>query len=177
MIYFDMDGVLVRYELDAYLGDEPTFTQVGLHYFRDLKPDPMAIELFKKLYKQFKSEVFVCTAVSAPRIIRNEQTFDKMEWMLNYVPDFEVGSNFIATSSNKWTIISSIRGRNLSRSDILIDDYNPNLFSWVSHGGTGIKWINGLNSPESWPGASLNGSDSIDKIITDFNNIWYKLAG
>lgn len=41
------------------------------------------------------------------------------------------------------------------RYHILIDDFNPNLRNWEAAGGTAVKYINGLNSPESFNGLCL----------------------
>lgn len=37
-----------------------------------------------------------------------------------------------------------------NRIDILIDDYNDNLFEWIKAGGFAVKMINGVNSLDSW---------------------------
>ena len=35
--------------------------------------------------------------------------------------------------------------RKLGKMDILVDDHTPNLKRWETAGGTGVKWLNGIN--------------------------------
>ena len=51
--------------------------------------------------------------------------------------------------------------------DILIDDYNPNLYSWMSRGGTAIKYINNVNSVDSWVGSYI-AEYMEDSVMFDF---------
>ena len=52
--YFDMDGVLIIYDPEAYKGENPKYRQLGIHYFRDLPVDEKMIEVCNILYKDRK---------------------------------------------------------------------------------------------------------------------------
>ena len=175
MIYFDMDGVLATYDINGYIGVKPPFCQIGGHYFSTLSADSVAMEMFKTLYKEIPGSVMVLTSVSLPRELRTEQTLDKIHWLLAQFPDFDFGAHFLSTSTEKRNIISNIRGMSLNKRDILIDDWNANLYAWTSHGGTAIKYLNGINSKQSWPGEVLSHSDGVEKCLEKFRALWFNL--
>ncbi len=180
MIYFDMDGVLARYDINGYTGDDPAFKKPGSHYFFNLEPDPTATEILKTLYKEIPGNVMVLTSVFSEREIRNEQTFDKINWLLKVFPDFDFGAHFLSCSTEKRNLISNIRGKALTKRDILIDDWNANLYAWANNGGTAIKYLNGLNSQESWPGEWLDArthtSAETDNCLMKLRKIWFSLT-
>ena len=64
------------------------------------------------------------------------------------------------------SFIEWLRGSSITRKDILIDDYNPNLYSWMSRGGTAIKYINDFNSAGSWVGQCI-ADDTEDSVMFD----------
>lgn len=153
MIYFDMDGVLAIYDRDGYVGDKPAYKRAGEHYFLNREPDEHCIREFRNLYDYIPMNVKVLTTVTDDNSqIRNEQTFDKINWMLKYIPEFNFGRDFMAVTSSKRSIIQDIKGFKLMPNDILVDDYNKNLESWKEGGGTAIKYLNGINSPYSYEG-------------------------
>ena len=175
MIYFDMDGVLASYDINGYIGEKPPFAQVGGHYFSTLSADPVAMGMFRTLYKEIPGSVMVLTSVSFQRELRTEQTFDKIHWLLDQFPDFDFGAHFLSTSTEKRNIISNIRGMSLNRRDILIDDWNANLYAWTTNGGTAIKYLNGINSKKSWPGEFLESGAGLENCLEKFRAIWFNM--
>lgn len=175
MFYFDMDGVLVKYDYGAYEGNEPVYKKIGGHYFRHLQPEVNMLAAFNKLCIQAPDDVYVLTSVSEGTQIKNEQIIDKLLWLTENAPKFDIGSHFIATSSSKRNTIADIKGMPITKKDVLIDDYNPNLFKWMSAGGIAIKCINEINSSDSWPGMYININEDADSILTELKNIWYNL--
>ncbi|MBP5174465.1 MAG: hypothetical protein ILP07_00945 [Treponema sp.] len=175
MIYFDMDGVLATYDINGYIGEKPPFAQVGGHYFSTLQSDSVAMGMFKTLYKEIPGSVMVLTSVSVPRELRTEQTLDKIHWLLKEFPDFDFGAHFLSTSTEKRNIISNIRGMSLNKRDILIDDWNANLYAWTSNGGTAVKYLNGINSNKSWPGETLSRADGVESCLEKFRRLWFTL--
>ncbi len=173
MLAFDMDGVIAKYDRNGYVKNEDgimPFEIPGGHYFRNRDEDENALELFKKCVKMMPDETTIITTVSREFNIRYEQTIDKMEWVHERVLEFDVGSKFLALSNDKHNFIKDIRGMSLNKRDILIDDYNPNLFKWMLAGGTAIKYLNGINSPESWHGYILK-AYSDDDMFRELSNI------
>lgn len=175
MIYFDMDGVLAMYDRNAYEGEAPLFLDTNRHYFLSCKPDKNIFKEFKELYFMHTGLVKVLTSVSKPADIRAHQTLDKMQWIHKYFSEFDITQDIICVPSNKRKHVEFMTGRKLCKEDILIDDYNENLYDWRSNGGTAIKYINGVNSPDSWKGLKLYWNDQ-DKLHKDIEEIIYTLC-
>lgn len=174
MVYFDMDGVLAVYDRNAYKKDEEgnmPFMDIPSRYFLHVEVDGIAMTLFKKVLKAMPDDVYVITSVSGDYEQKYRQTIDKMEWLHIHSPEFDIGSKFIAMGSDKRNFVTGIRGMTLNRLDILIDDYNPNLFKWAMAGGTSIKFINGVNSKNSWSGYAFDNQDSPEKLYLDLCGI------
>ena len=176
MIYFDMDGVLAKYDLSGYTGECPEFKKLGAHYFAGLEADEVALDVFRTMYREIPGSVMVLTSVSLERDIRNEQTFDKIQWLLKNFPDFDFGAHFLSSSTEKRNLISNIRGMSLTKRDILVDDWNANLYAWANNGGTAVKYLNGLNSKDSWPGEYLDGTEFSSKCLAKLRKIWFDLT-
>lgn len=152
MICFDMDGVIVEYERDAYVGEHPEYLEPG--YFRKCKPDETAIRLIKYCMKMLPLDTFIATSVHPEH--RNRMVLDKLWWIDKNIPEFDIGTRFIANSSmDKSALFEHLRMSSLNRHDVLIDDYNPRLFNWEMRGGTAIKYLNGINTSVSWHGVCI----------------------
>lgn len=156
--WFDMDGVMAIYDRDAYRGNTPIFSKLGYHYFRTVKPDMTIVRLIQSLCQRDDCTVYVLTKVSPAYDIMLEQVKDKAEWLAKYFP-FVGESQFYYTTGDKGMLANNVLlrddGRNISKNDILIDDFNENLESWVKSGGSSIKYLNGLNSSDSFDGLKL----------------------
>lgn len=180
MFYWDMDGVLAVYNRDMFTKEEPKWDDLGVHCFRDVKRDEFAHNVLENLSSILSDEMNILTSVSnRSSDVTNEQIFDKMYWLsVNY--KMISLCNFMCCVSGKNNIVSKIKGMNLSKSDILIDDWNKNLFAWQNAGGTAIKWLNGINSEESWPGPCVRGYSTYDvqqevrSTVDDILKIWLK---
>ena len=149
MICFDMDGVLVKYEREAYVGDKPKYLEPG--YFATLEADDTMVSLIKYCLRMVPLDTFITTSVHPD--YRNQMIMDKLRWIDKHIPEFDIGTRFVANSSmDKSALFEHIRKSSITNRDILIDDYNPRLFNWEMRGGTAIKYLNGINSKESWHG-------------------------
>ena len=64
-LYFDMDGVAIRYDRSGYVEPNPPFMQKGTHYFRHLPPDEKMIKVIRILLTDYKDSVnvFMLTSV------------------------------------------------------------------------------------------------------------------
>ena len=181
IIYFDMDGVLVKYDRNGYITSPsnpiPPFLQPNGHYFLNLEPDEKAIKTLELLNKELK--VKVLTALPKKGSLFLEHVIDKITWLKKYCPFINPETQFIATAINKETIAKSIIDydnlgfSNFSINHILIDDYNNNLNNWVYKGGTALKYSNGVNSEDSYDGIVLDQSmtaENIFDLITKYLN-------
>lgn len=181
MIYLDMDGFLAKYDYGIYLQTNPAWNEVGSHVFRNVKIDMFAYNIVKGLSDVMGGDLYVLTSVCGMNAgIRNEQIMDKMLWLSANYPQINL-CNFIACDSDKRNTISKIKGFRLTKSDILIDDYKKNLFAWNEAGGTGIKYLNGINSVGCWPGPVVERpdptksvSDNVDDAVNSILKVWYE---
>lgn len=167
--YFDMDGVITVYERWAFRGKNPIFEELGSHYFRTCKPDYKIIDSMKVLNKC--SNVYILTSVSKDSEISKEQVNDKILWLSKYCPFIDIPKQFIPINSgiSKSKYVSS-------KIDILIDDYNTNLLEWENAGGTAVKYLNGVNSYNSFKNGCMISKDmSVDEIVSCLKSIEYFL--
>lgn len=168
--WFDEDGVLVVYEPHAYKGDNPLYLRKGEHYFASLVPDNKMITVTKKLQEKMNEQdnLYILTTVSPLGDMFTEQVKDKKEWLRLRAPHIDVDTNFFPSVSDKRDMAAMLMGstaRTLSKKDVLIDDWNPNLQMWEKHGGTAIKYLNGINSADSWAGLKITEEMTADEIV------------
>lgn len=180
-IYFDMDGVLAKYEESAYSGPTPLFSQRGKHYFRHLQADPVAVDAFVKLYTMDEygpENVTVVSSIIGEGSLFLEHYHDKLAWLDEHVysnmrskrapKNYErlrllpcLGSKADTVAFRHW----NGRSTGLMRSDILIDDYNENLVEWRDRGGLAIKYQNAVNTKNSLDVPVIDMSMSADDIV------------
>lgn len=177
--YFDMDGVLAEYDRKGYEGDNPQYLQKGTHYFKNRQPDTRAIMAVIIMLRNMKKQGAGYALKVISRMPPDEDLFledvaDKAWWLKTFVPGLDTEAHFIATKCMKNDIVSAIKhGKigNLSKFDILVDDYNPNLIAWRDAGGTAVKWLNGINSPDSWDGPYISQDMDPNRIVECLENI------
>lgn len=174
-IYFDMDGVLAKYDRNAYKEDPVTherlFEMKNKHYFRyvpaDDKMTNVLFHLSDKMHNiksGLEIQTHVISTLSKKSSAFIEQYDDKLAWLHENVKNFPT-TEFYPALGEKRDIAVLIRGKKLNPTDILIDDYNVNLKSWRRAGGTAIKYLNGVNSAESWNGPYIDQAMSSSEII------------
>lgn len=168
-----MDGVAAKYDWAGYreeVGGTLKYLTPG--YFLEREPDKTAIELIKRCYDLFPNETYIITSVPNNEH-RNRIVLEKLNWVDKHIPGFDIGTHVICTTSNKMSFIEWLRGSTITERDILIDDYNKNIYSWFMRGGTSVKWLNGLNSVGSWTGPMLDGrgKKSVDALFEELIKI------
>lgn len=160
-IIFDMDGVLAKYERSAYIGENPAYLQPS--YFCNLQPDDRMVNVVSTLSQSCdptRVQIFIKTTASSYNgDIMLQQYRDKKEWLNKYCYGIDLDTNFIMLPHNSKPVgiaipelcFPNINGilATLTYQDILIDDFNRNLNDWSMHGGLGLKYVNGVNSPNS----------------------------
>lgn len=176
MIYWDCDGVLLKYDYSMYghIDGQPDWNEPGSHTFLKCEPDQFIQEVTKRISAQMPDDLGVLTAVDGRHghVARNEQIFDKMSVIVTEYPWFNL-CNFMACESEKRNAIGKIKGMRLTKSDILIDDYKKNLSAWRNAGGTAVKYINGINSLGDWPGPYIDNTMTVDEAVRIIMELWY----
>lgn len=128
--FFDMDGVLCEFQRNCPL--EIVFSP---GYFKDLPVQLDVIELAKTLVDN-KNNVYIISKAADFTID------DKKEWIKKYMPWFSLDKCiFVPLDKCKADYVPN----GVDKNDILIDDYNPNLYEWKEFGGISVKLINTIN--------------------------------
>lgn len=144
--YFDMDGVLCVYDYDDYVPVDdqgrPGYMQPGRHLYRGMRPDPIATGIFKSLYMTVGHHAKIMTGLGCPYLI-SEQMLDKLAWCHDCLAPFS-NTDFLCVYGSKVDAVSALKA--IKPTDVLIDDYNPNLEAWAKAGGTPVKYVNHVNS-------------------------------
>lgn len=160
--YFDMDGVLAKFIRwdDCPM---PPFMREGSHYFLHREPDRRALEIFQTLYHDEtpNARARILTRVldesdgdGISDTLRQEWWTDKRAWVLSNTVGVDTSKCFLMSGKDKGALLADVPMPQ-RKYHILIDDFNPNLINWRAAGGTAVKYINDLNSPESFDGLCL----------------------
>lgn len=147
-IFFDMDGVVA--DFDKYVDDvgikrypqgtmdtktkREFWKQIGEipHFYSHLEPIPEGVALFNALKEKYP--VAIITGVPTPKGNNMTAALDKIQWAKKYLsPDVPV---YAVKKENKARFC-------LGEKDVLIDDYQKNVNSWMEQSGTGITFERG----------------------------------
>lgn len=190
-----MDGVLALYERHAYPPESQLYCTLDKHYYRSVKPDKKMIKVFTTLIKtdtlrSFNENMYesmseidkifnegiskidkirmhILSSLTNKGDVYLEQMNDKKSWCRTYIeasPTKDYNMHF--AGSNKRYIGEALSdNRELSRKDILIDDYNKNLQEWENAGGTAVKYCNGINSSDTWKGFCITENMTENEIV------------
>lgn len=167
--WLDMDGVLAVYEPHAYKGEHPIYLEKGRHYFKGVIPDNRMIRAVKLLLEKKSPEdnVYIISSVSALGAAFTEQVKDKKEWLRLNIPELDVDTNFFPAVSDKRDVAAMLTDKNartLTHEEVLIDDYKKNLNLWQENGGEAVKYLNGINSPDSCAGLCITETMASEEI-------------
>lgn len=162
-MFWDLDGVIFKYEKSAYYGDKPAYAEPG--YFRKREIDYAAYSLLE--YVRDNGNTFCNINILSRGATRLDETKrrniieDKRMNVAEAIPWLS-RENVIITELPKVDEAIKFLHRPLSKQDILIDDFNENLISWKNAGGIAIKYLNGLNSSETYDGPKIKNGILID---------------
>lgn len=169
-IWSDEDGVIAVYELHAYKTDSngiSLFTTPNVHYFMQLDKDERIIQAYKLLQQQYHLPIQVLTNLTDIYPLYEEHQEDKIQWTENAMPFLDMTSQFHCIHVPKYQFANKTLGRALKKTDILISDYNNDLIPWENAGGTGVKYLNGINSEDSFQGKHIQ-PDWTSEQITEY---------
>ncbi|HEM6346507.1 TPA: hypothetical protein U2D23_001607 [Streptococcus suis] len=164
-IWFDMDGVLVRYCADDYAGLQPRYLEAG--YFKNLPADRLMTETCRRLNDEKARDMYVgiLSKVNKDSGKYLQQQADKTYWLASQFTSMP--STFTGTSKARKAM--AVLGRQLTEHDILIDDFNQNLIEWTAAGGCAVKY--GKGQRDSWPGYSIQDLQDAQEIISFLHSI------
>lgn len=152
-LWFDKDGVLAKYDYSLYEGEygaPAPWLVHNAHVYRNLEPYENMCKAVRNLYAQTNNvraesrfcNVRVLTSVS-DGITLAEHVIDGAAWCLSNVGI--QSKDFYACAVQKQSIPIGLRSE-IKKTDVLLDDYKPNLLKWQAAGGTAVKVVNGINS-------------------------------
>ena len=134
-LFVDMDGTLAVFT--------PVDTMETLYekgYFQSLEPIKNAVAGLKLFIKENpETEVFILSSVlsDSPYALKEKQA-----WLTQQLPEIDTAHQiFNPCGTDKSAFVPG----GITATDILLDDYTDNLLSWQNHGGTAIKFMNGIN--------------------------------
>lgn len=173
-IYIGIDGVLSKYNSKVHdmNKEQPTISYKDDRFFQNAEIDEKMIKVAQKLLNfiyDTKRQINIGSLNFVSSISNKSsdallQCQDKTEWLLTNVT-IATDSRFVPSATKKADVISTRLGRKLTPRDILIDDFNEELNAWSEAGGTAIKYINDVNTKESYNGLYLDKAMTSEQII------------
>jgi hypothetical protein len=173
-IYIGIDGVLSKYNSKVHdmNKDQSDISYNDDRFFQNAEVDEKMIKVAKKLLTfiyDTKRQINIGSLNFVSSISNKSsdallQCQDKTEWLLTNVT-ITTDSRFVPSATKKADVISTRLGRKLTPRDILIDDFNEELNAWSEAGGTAIKYINDVNTKESYNGLYLDKAMTSEQII------------
>lgn len=150
--FIDMDGTLAEWR-DIKSNSE--LYQKG--YYESLKPNNYLLEEVKNLIKEGKDIYILSSFLSDSDYALKEKNI----WLNKYLPELPVQKRiFVHYGDVKYKYLPS----KITSFDYLIDDHTKNLLDWKEAGGTGIKFLNGINHIKGvWQGLLLREDENISK--------------
>ncbi len=146
-IFVDMDGTLAQWNNVEF---EQLFEQ---GYYRNLKPNQALVADVNKLIKKGEDVYILSAYLTDSEYAKAE----KEEWVRQYLPELKDENKiFVPYGTNKAEYLKEHYSP-IKADDYLIDDYTQNLLEWKEYGGTGVKYLNGINHTRgTWQGLRLN---------------------
>ena len=161
-IFIDMDGTLAKWK--NVLNADELYEQ---GYYLNLEPNLKLIEEIKSLIWKGEDIYILSSFLDGSKYALDE----KNKWLDKYLPELDNERRiFVKYGDNKSDYIKS----GISNSDYLLDDYTKNLIDWKVAGGTGIKYLNGINHTKgTWKGLILDGNNddySLNRLLNNYYN-------
>ena len=135
-IFVDMDGTLAKWNNVEF---EQLFEK---GYYRNLEPNEYLLNNVNNLIRQGEDIYILSAYLTESDYAKTE----KQEWVKQYLPELpEEKQIFVPYGTNKAEYLKEHYSP-ITNEDYLIDDYTKNLLEWKEYGGTGVKYLNGINS-------------------------------
>ena len=157
-IFVDMDGTLAKWNNVSL---EKLYMK---NYFKDLEPNLKILFNIKNRIAEGQDVYILSSFLDDSKYALEE----KMQWLDLYLPEIKNNKRiFVKYGDNKSDYIPN----GINQNDYLIDDYTKNLLDWDIAGGTGIKYLNGINhTNKTWKGLMLEDNNLENSLDAIFNN-------
>lgn len=142
-LFIDMDGTLAKWNNVEY---EQLFEK---GYYRNLEPNQDILQEVNTLIKQGENVYILSCVLPDSKYALDE----KKEWLREYLPELSEDKYiFVPNGQNKAEYLKQHYSP-ITKYDYLVDDYTKNLQEWQQFGGTGVKYLNGINHTKgTWHG-------------------------
>lgn len=160
-IFVDMDGTLAKWN-----NVPSTDILYEADYYYNLEPNKNLLDGIKNLIKEGENVYILSSFLSDSKYALN----DKNKWLDKYLKELPADKRiFVKYGDQKSKYIPD----KIDSNDFLIDDYTKNLLDWKASGGTGIKFLNGINhTRKTWEGFMLKDDTYISyNLKSIFDNI------
>lgn len=171
--WFDMDGVIAKYNLADYEGDNPKWLS-DRNYFATRPVDHKAVAVLNALAEEHDCHIISKIGVGLSNSISYDDIHFQAKniWLSKYLSrEFfpMTKRHFVSSHVSKAAVARLILKRSLTHTDILIDDNNTNLEDWKRAGGTAYKYGNGINDITSWEGNRASENMTKEQILQELN--------
>lgn len=149
-IFVDMDGTLAKWQ---EVNNESELYQKG--FYENLLPNNNLLNGIKKLINEGKDIYILSSFLNGSEYALAEKNI----WLDKYLPELPKDKRiFVNYGDNKTIYIPN----GITKNDYLIDDHTKNLIDWEESGGTGIKFLNGINHKKGrWQKLMLKEDENI----------------
>lgn len=156
--FIDMDGTLAEFKSVDTL---ETLYQKG--YFYNLKPQQPVIDAVKSLAVKEPENVYILSSHLSDSKYALEE---KNAWLDEHLPEVPKEHRLFPPCGVSKLAWLEQRGYEITKQDILLDDYSKNLHEWEEK-GTGLKLLNGINHTKgTWQKATLNMDELASKGLS-----------
>lgn len=174
VLYFDMDGVLAKWQTVKEDGTPIVFDEDILpaekHYYRTLPPNKLMCALVNELCLDNNYEVRILSKATHTAIQ------DKLLWLQDNIPNMKMENVILVPyveGVNKSDFIPYING-----TTILFDDYTPNQIEFEQAGGVAVNILNGINRYDCrFVNLNIDDVCSLEELRFDFNKCMDKIKG
>lgn len=145
-LFVDMDGTLAKWNNVEF---EELFEK---GYYRNLEPNWDIVNEVNALISEGENVYILSAYLTESDYAKKE----KQEWVKQYLPELpEEKQIFVPYGTNKAEYLKEHYSP-ITNQDYLVDDYTKNLNEWKEFGGTGVKYINGINhTRKTWNGLMI----------------------
>lgn len=151
-LYLDIDGTLsVFHPVDNF----EELLEPG--FFLRMEPNMNIINAVKNLFEgSFFDDIYILSAVLRENPLAK---IEKTRWLQQYLPEIDEDHMLFPFCDESKASAVDKEGK-IPSSYYLLDDYNRNLYDWIQCGGTGIKFLNGINHVrKTWKGATVSNTE------------------